>query len=530
MSRTAGATQPEEPRLSFSAFLLRPSQVQKFESALITGRGGLEVAPPLNGVFVPLPSTPAEPMWLTLVRRLLVAPGNLTLQAQSPGGLIFVQRAGKHFILTFGHAWQRIENEWLEPEFGRRVALNSIARNKVVEIRAEQVFAKWHLASERAPRASSVDEFGVEFDRDLVAAVEGIPSDDLLGKSIRGATSLRAQLPLSGIAAALDRVADLFDSDAYKQTWPELDNMAPVKDSGLIAQLETQLDAEFASGTAQRRLNLFTPDQRREESAVPDSYVFGRLSKTPATSPYLLVAGWLNYLQKEQLTPSVDAARQSRVHLMDEAKAEMRSHPVFDCFGYELMLNGKQYVLSSGVWYAVVDSFLRRINQDVDRIAAPLINLPAWNQTDSEGAYNDLCGGLQGFLHFDAKNILFGGGQSKFEFCDVFHPGTKTLLFAKIASKSAGTSHLVEQVRRTAELLFSTDPAYRKELAKVLRKYHPAADRRWLDSRPRNGEWKLCLVSLGKPGRKLPFFAKCALVRLHRDLSERGHEVSFTDV
>jgi hypothetical protein len=30
------------------------------------------------------------------------------------------------------------------------------------------VFAKWHLASERAPRASSVDEFGVEFDRDLI--------------------------------------------------------------------------------------------------------------------------------------------------------------------------------------------------------------------------------------------------------------------------------------------------------------------------------------------------------------------------
>jgi uncharacterized protein (TIGR04141 family) len=137
--------------------------------------------------------------------------------------LIFVQRAGKHFVLTFGHAWQRLEVEWLEPDFGRRVALNSIARNKIVEIRAEQIFAKWHLASERAPRASSVDEFGVEFDRDLVAAVEGIPSDDLLGKSIRGATSLRAQLPLSGIATALDRAADLFDSDAYKQTWPELE-------------------------------------------------------------------------------------------------------------------------------------------------------------------------------------------------------------------------------------------------------------------------------------------------------------------
>ena len=77
----SGAIHSDEPRLSFSAFLLRPDQVQKFEAALVTGKGGLELAPPLAGVFVPLPSTPAEPGWLTLVRRLLVAPGGLTLQS-----------------------------------------------------------------------------------------------------------------------------------------------------------------------------------------------------------------------------------------------------------------------------------------------------------------------------------------------------------------------------------------------------------------------------------------------------------------
>lgn len=47
----------------------------------------------------------------------------------------------------------------LERDFGRRVALNSIAKNGLVEIRAEQVFARWHLASDRAPRASAVEEF-----------------------------------------------------------------------------------------------------------------------------------------------------------------------------------------------------------------------------------------------------------------------------------------------------------------------------------------------------------------------------------
>lgn len=501
-----------------------------FEAALVTGRSPIELAAPLDGVFVPMPSSPVEPRWLTLVRQLVVAPGGLTLFSQAPAGLMLIRRAGKHFVMTFGHAWLQLEDQWLEPDFGRRVALNSIARNKIVEIRAEQVFAKWHLASERAPRASSVDEFGVEFDRDLVATVEGIPSDNLLGKSIRGSTSLRMQLPLAGIAAALDSASHLFDSDAYKKTWPEIDNLGPVKDPALIALLEAQLDAEFTSGDAQQRLTLFTPTQRREEAALPDSYTFGRLSKAPATSPYLTVDGWLNYLQKHQWTPSVEKAKNSTIHLMDEAKDEIKAYSTFECFGYELAQNGKQYILSSGIWYEVVDAFLKRINQGVNRIAAPRIVLPAWDQKESEGEYNERCGKLSGFLHFDAKNISFGGGHSKFEFCDVLHPKTKTLLFAKIASKSAGMSHLVEQVRRTEELLFSTDSSYRKELAKVFKKYHPTADRTWLDSRPRNGDWRLCLVSLGKPARKMPFFARCALVRVHRDLSERGHDVSFVDV
>jgi uncharacterized protein (TIGR04141 family) len=80
------------------------------------------------------------------------------------------------------------------------------------------------------------------------------------------------------------------------------------------------------------------------------------------------------------------------------------------------------------------------------------------------------------------------------------------------------------------ELLFSTDAAYQRELAKTFKKYHPGVAREWLKSRPRNGDWKIALISLGQPARKLPFFAKCALVRLHKDLSERGHEMSFADV
>jgi uncharacterized protein (TIGR04141 family) len=91
-----------------------------------------------------------------------------------------------------------------------------------------------------------------------------------------------------------------------------------------------------------------------------------------------------------------------------------------------------------------VSAFVRRTNQAISRIATAGVPLPHWNQVEDEGAYNRRCAVGGTFLHFDAKNIMFGGGQLKFEFCNLLHPQTRTLLFAKIASKASGMSHLVE--------------------------------------------------------------------------------------
>lgn len=79
-------------------------------------------------------------------------------------------------------------------------------------------------------------------------------------------------------------------------------------------------------------------------------------------------------------------------------------------------------------------------------------------------------------------------------------------------------SHLLEQVQRTAELLFSQDQSYRRELSTLIEKVHKGMDVTWLTSRPRQGDWNLCLVSLGKAKEKLPFFARCGLAKLFRDL------------
>ena len=329
--------------------------------------------------------------------------------------------------------------------------------DKIIEIRAEQVFAKWHIASERAPRASYVHEFGVEFDRDVVASLDGVPQILLFGKHVRGGTNMRLEASFSTLGDVLDKSATLFRSNAYKKRWPEVGNVTAVSDPAMIEKLDARLDSDFESGEAQKKLVLFTPIHRHnEELPLAYSYVFGRMSKAPTTRPYMLVESWTNFLEGKDRTASTAAAKEDRIHLLDEGKEEIKNYRVYDCFGYELSLGGKPYILSSGVWYEVVSDFLDRVNQYVTtKIKAPALALPAWDQIESEGEYNTRCGNLDNFLHFDSRNVAFGGGHSKFEFCDFLDTNTKTLCFAKIASRSSGMSHLVEQVRRTAELLGS---------------------------------------------------------------------------
>lgn len=490
---------------SLSIYLLRADRVASFEKVMYDASVALPLAAPLDGYAIALPSIARPPEWAALIQSVLQNPSALSLLGRSPAALVVVRQDGRTFVLSFGHAWSKLEDDWLEPDFGRRIALNLIPPNQLVEIHVEQIFAKWHIARERAPRASSVREFGVQFDRDLVASVEGVPANPQFGKKIRGATRLRVEIPFNQLTDLLQESIKYFGSDSYRKNWPEIDNMKVVTDDALVAKLEAQLDSELKSGQAQKKMVMFTPAYRRADAWIVDSYVYGRMSKSPATSPYLLVDGWLNHLAKIKKEPTVEAAKETWVHLMDEGKEAVDKCTAFQCFGYELGLDGHQYILSSGIWYEVAVDFLAKINKTAGKIEGPKVGLPRWDRVESEPAFNLRCGQAAGFLGFDAKNMIFGDGQSKLEFCDVLHMKSKTLFFAKIPSKSSGMSHLFEQVRRTAELLFSADGAYRKSLTNLFKQYHKGADVDWLKTRPRHGDWNLCLVSLGKPAVKLPF-------------------------
>jgi hypothetical protein len=91
-----------DAKIGLTIHLLKPHEVATFDNEVKKGLQDIRpLAPPLDGEFIPLPSQPGEPPWVDAIRSVLQDPNGLTLDSQSPAGLLVVRRSGNTFVLSF---------------------------------------------------------------------------------------------------------------------------------------------------------------------------------------------------------------------------------------------------------------------------------------------------------------------------------------------------------------------------------------------------------------------------------------------
>jgi len=66
----------------------------------------------------------------------------------------------------------------------------------------------------------------------------------------------------------------------------------------------------------------------------------------------------------------------------------------------------------------VTRDFVQEVNESFDRVPEYANALPEYND-ESEGEYNERVGGDDAYVLMDKKKIMYGGGRSNFEFCDM---------------------------------------------------------------------------------------------------------------
>jgi uncharacterized protein (TIGR04141 family) len=121
----------DDAKIGLTIFLFREDQVASFRKKLVEShQQSIPLFAPLSDVFLPFSSTSGTPDWVESVGSTLTNQIGGDMRAKSPGGLLVFEDQARTLVISFGHARQKLEDQWLERDFGLRVALNVISNNR----------------------------------------------------------------------------------------------------------------------------------------------------------------------------------------------------------------------------------------------------------------------------------------------------------------------------------------------------------------------------------------------------------------
>jgi uncharacterized protein (TIGR04141 family) len=176
----------------------------------------------------------------------------------------------------------------------------------------------------------------------------------------------------------------------------------------------------------------------------------------------------------------------------------------------------------------VAQEFVAKVKNFVDHIPLFTRTLPAF-EDKSEAAYNSRVAAMdpQTFALMDRKEIKFGGGPSKFEFCDLFTL-ERDLIHVKQYGGSSLLSHLFAQGLNSADL-FLGEEGFRQIVHGKLPPSHRFFDP---SERPKPETYQVvfAIISQSQGPLWLPFFSRLSLRHACKRLQTLGYRVAWAKI
>lgn len=438
--------------------------------------------------------------------------------------VLLVENDGRMFAITFGLGRHLLKTDCWEERFGLRVTLNCIDENKVRCIDKKTLDAITKQSREQASRDAPPQDFGLDIEQDLLRAVTGKPVDKSYGSRMSGMDSLHVAVKaeVSDVQELLPKFYVKYNDDYYKKTFPWVDHIAEVKGKGLIANLDERL-AEHVRDNKHDRIWLSVPDIIDWDDVSGFRYSL-RANKPEFSDIHL--DKFIESLEGDEI--NIGLLKAKRVHCISNEGFEKYKWTIYKCLYGEITLNSNTYLLSGGKWYIVDTDFVQTVNNSFKTTPRYEKSLPSYDQM-SETEYNSrvATSSPDDYALMDRKLIFHGGGQSKFEFCDLFTTD-KDIIHVKRYGGSSVLSHLFAQGVNSAEL-FQTDPAFRQKVNANLPEGYQIPNP---SKRPEYGEYRVvyAIVSDIDGDLELPFFSKLSLKNARRRIEGFGYKVALSKI
>ena len=284
-------------------------------------------------------------------------------------------------------------------------------------------------------------DFHVDYYTDIISKIRAKSSIAKLGTIIDGRDSLQIAIDcdLNEIPEALRICLDSYGSNAYLEHFPNIDNIAELKNLELCQALDNLLVDKLNQG-----------DHSKTWASMPEiiqdqNFAAFQYSKRPNALRYHdieLDACLAKYTANQKTFKKQNLERDTVYVCTHEGNIYPKWH-VWKCIYSELDHAGRLYVLIDGKWYRVDQQFVDRLDEEIGRIPRENYQLPPWKQPDKE--YEYLQSLSENFFILIGELIRLKG-QSPIEFCDIFIP-EHTLIHVKRYGSSDVLSNYLTRAR-----------------------------------------------------------------------------------
>ncbi|PZQ95314.1 MAG: sporadically distributed protein, TIGR04141 family [Cereibacter sphaeroides] len=438
---------------SFSIYLLKPgfdAETALEEDHLLEPDVAADNLPEGASIFI-LDSQPRPPWW----RAYFGIETNLS--QVNKGALIFLPVEDRCFALSFGHVAHNLRDSSYEYDFGLRVTLNSLDPQKLKSTDTVEPGAAKRQRTQ-LPIESELTFFDFDRDSTVLRSLTGKVKNEHrdLFRHATGSSNLRISTDvladgLQGLCAAL---LALYRSEDYKTSFPEIQNIVPVRDPLEIAALNGNLLLAFRARDPD--LNLTVPEIINYNDNV---YVMFSGARQSDIYDDVFIGRYYDYLDLQEVDLAdmdIDALKRHKLVLTDEAGASRDHHSIYKSLVFDTTLPGaaaQTFHLCDGEWYRIDNDYIARLQAYLDPLCVPN-DLLGYNHA-TEGDYNQAVAVADPSIAcLDMKDIS-PPGQRQVEPCDLLAIRGETAVFyhIKVSTLSAQLSHLFNQGVNAIELM-----------------------------------------------------------------------------
>ena len=541
----------KESVADFDDALAKPGDWKNKETKMDLGEGADA------NLYLKAQTGKGTPKWMTFLEGGLAAGEKnpfTKFKTASAGALLLVRIEGKRiasvskklglelpdadrwFALTYGYGRSFLRDTW-EARFGFHIALNVAGQSGFRQVDFEQYKSQSIHRQVSASRLSTLSVLGFDSEQDLIRSIVAKldKSIESFGYRITGKDNVTLSCDLAPSSIG-DKCIELFVQASrldYKDKFPDVESITPVDDENL----QDQLDAIVIQNINDGKLDMI-------HFAPPDSISYDEEFRGFQYASYTGIDPEdeirLQTLQSaigNDIPVTMAILSGQKVQAVKD-NGELHAGPwtVYRAMVAEASLNGTRYALMNGAWYAFDKVFVDDLDKYVNSLpkSSYLKSIPRIAGVGEDTYLMDLKPkkGI-GFVVCHKENVIYGGGRSKVEFCDMWKVGTtegQVLIHIKGGGGGQEFGHLANQAYVVGEMLVDEDDSFREEVIKQLQKQAAKNGVTLPATLRRNGtEYKIVFAlfadDTGEIADHITLFGKVAFRRVARILARFQIEV-----